>query len=239
MNQDINKIVNSIKKDLHNSIDLKTRYLNVKNKKIAYLYLESVCSSDTISSNIIKCLTFEINQNKNKIFDTFYRNIKNTITSSNMLIVTNYNKILYLLSSGFTIIILENENKAIALETRRDLSRGITESSSESIIRGPKDSFTETHATNLGLIRKRIKDQNLVMEDVFLGKRTTTKIHILPFSNDVHARSGLSVLIIFGNTVFCLSIKYSLMFPVSKIASMFNLLSFFLILLTLSKLVMS
>ena len=174
----INTIVNNIKKDLHNSIDLKYRFLNVKNNKVAYLYLESVSSSDSISNNIIKCLTFEINQNKSKIFETFYNNIKNTITSSNMLVVKDYEEILYLLSCGFTIILMQNSNKAVALETRRDLSRGVTESSSEAIIRGPKDSFTETHATNLGLIRKRIKDKNLVMEDVFIGKRTKTKITI-------------------------------------------------------------
>lgn len=172
-----NKLEN-IKKELHYSIDLKNRILDVKGNKVAYLYLESVSSSDSISANIIKCLTFEINQNKNKLFETFYNNIKNTITSPNMLIIKDETEITYLLSCGFTIIILDECDKIIALETRRDLSRGITESTSESIIRGPKDSFTETHSTNLGLIRKRIKDKNLVMEDVFIGKRTTTKVTI-------------------------------------------------------------
>lgn len=84
----------------------------------------------------------------------------------------------YYLSSGFTIILINNSKKAIAVETKATLDRGITESTSETIIRGPKDSFTENNSKNLGLIRKRIKDKNLWYKEVTIGKRTKTKVTI-------------------------------------------------------------
>ena len=64
------------------------------------------------------------------------------------------------------------------METRAQLDRGVTESTSEPILRGAKDSFTESHSKNLGLIRKRIKDPNLWFEEMKLGRRTKTRISI-------------------------------------------------------------
>ena len=84
----------------------------------------------------------------------------------------------YYLASGFTIIVVDNSTKAIVIETRANLDRGVVESTSETIIRGPKDSFTENHNKNLGLIRKRIKDPNLWYEDVKVGRRSKTKVTV-------------------------------------------------------------
>ena len=65
----------------------------------------------------------------------------------------NYEEIFYLLASGFTIVFVKNSKKAICLETRATIDRGVNESTSEPIIRGPKDSFTENYNKNLGLIK--------------------------------------------------------------------------------------
>lgn len=179
MNQNVEKMIQYITDILHNPSDLKTRYLTVKKHKIAYVFLESVTSGDAISEFIVRSMTFDMKQTKEKIFDNFFENLQNTISNNSLTILEDKKDIPFYLAAGFTLIFLEGCNKAICLETRRDLSRGITESSSEGIIRGPKDSFTETHATNLGLIRKRIKDQNLVIEDTLVGRRTKTKVSTL------------------------------------------------------------
>jgi len=58
------------------------------------------------------------------------------------------------------------------------LDRSISESSSEPVLKGPKDSFNENFLANLGLIRKRIKDQNLIFTETRVGKRSKTKVAI-------------------------------------------------------------
>jgi Bacillus/Clostridium GerA spore germination protein. len=176
MEKNIEQLINKIKEDNHNSSDIKNRILNIKNHKIGYIFLESVSSGDVITSTIIRSITFDLKQNKTPLFSNIFNNLKNTIPNSNMSIITKYEDIFFYLSSGFTLILIEGFDKVIAFETRNELSRGITESSSEAIIRGPKDSFTESHSTNLGLIRKRIKDKNLVIDEQTIGKRTGTKV---------------------------------------------------------------
>ena len=44
------------------------------------------------------------------------------------------------------------------MEFRRSLDSGILKSDNEKTIRGPKDAFTENYQTNIGLIRKRIRN---------------------------------------------------------------------------------
>ena len=59
------------------------------------------------------------------------------------------------------------------------LNRSINKIDSELSIYGPKDSFIEDLDTNIGLIRKRIKDTNLKQINLELGRYTKTKISIL------------------------------------------------------------
>lgn len=175
LDNNINIVFNTIKEMNGNSCDIVCRIIENRNKKIGYIYLESVSSDDKISDFLNKSI---IHLEKKKAFESFYNLIQNSVYSSNLKTCKTYEEIFYYLSSGFTIILIDGYNKAISIETRATLDRGITESTSETIVRGPKDSFTENHNKNLGLIRKRIKDPNLWCEDFKVGRRTKTKITV-------------------------------------------------------------
>ena len=55
----------------------------------------------------------------------------------------------------------------------------------EQTISGPKDSFTENYNINIGLIRKRIKSKDLILEEFTIGNLTNTKVGILYMDNIV------------------------------------------------------
>lgn len=94
----------------------------------------------------------------------------------------------YYLTCGFTCILVDNCNKAMAVETKTNLNRAITETTSETVLRGPKDSFNENYQTNIGLLRKRIKDPNLIFEEVMVGRRTKTKVSIVYIKDIVNMK---------------------------------------------------
>lgn len=50
-------------------------------------------------------------------------------------------------------------------------------------ITGPRDGFVENIKTNICLIRQRIKDNSLRIEEKTLGRRSKTKINILSISD--------------------------------------------------------
>lgn len=175
LDNSIEKIFQTLNKMNGKSSDIVTRVIEKNNKKIGYIYLESVSSDDKISDFLNKAL---INMDKKKPFDSFYNLVKNSIFNSKVKSIETYDDMYYHLASGFTVIVVDNCDKAIVVETRQKLDRGVTESTSETIVRGPKDSFTENHNMNLGLIRKRIKDSNLWYEEVLVGKRTKSKVTV-------------------------------------------------------------
>ena len=175
IHNNIDKVFETINKMNGKSSDIVTRIIEKKNYRVGYIFLESVSSDDKISDFLNKAIT---NLDRKKLFESLYNQVKNSIYNSNMKSVETYEDLFYYLASGFTAVIVDDSNKAIIIETRESLDRGVVESTSETIIRGPKDSFTENHNKNLGLIRKRIKDPNLWYEDVKVGLRTKTKVTV-------------------------------------------------------------
>ena len=162
-----------------NSPDTATRTIKIGLKHISYIYFESVSSDDKISNFIMKSISDDVKYNKTETFFTsLLKRLENTIPNSKLTTANDFDSIFYYLSSGFTCIFVDGSNEAIILETRTKLDRGVTESTSEPVIRGPKDSFTENHNMNLGLIRKRIKDPNLWFKEVTVGRRSKTKVAI-------------------------------------------------------------
>ncbi|MWC31295.1 spore germination protein [Paenibacillus sp. MMS18-CY102] len=81
--------------------------------------------------------------------------------------------------SGKTVIIFDGYGKAISCCTKGGEKRSVTEPSTQVAIRGPKEGFNEALETNIALIRRRIKNPDLIVEVFKLGKDTQTDIGIL------------------------------------------------------------
>ena len=175
--KDIEQIVEQIKKDTKKSDDITFRKKHVCKNKVYVIYNEPLTSSDKISDFIIRSLD-RINK-LYKASNDLGSIIFNEIDNFKIKKVTTYQDICYYLHYGFTIILLENSDYHFALETKRDLARGISAPQTENALRGAMDSFVEDMQTNMGLIRRRIKDNNLWVEPLEIGRYTKTKVNII------------------------------------------------------------
>ena len=187
-NKNVLEIIEDIKQKYGKSADINTRIIKKENKNIGIIFLESSSNASTISDFIVKSVIKE-----NSVFKSIFNTLENKLYNSQMFIIENYEDFPYYLSSGFTIIIIDGEKKAIVMETRANLDRGVTEATSEPVVRGSKDSFTESHSKNLGLIRKRIKDENLWFDELKLGRRTKTRTTIA-YINDIADKKKINII---------------------------------------------
>ncbi len=158
-------MIKKIQEIFNNSTDLKIQEI----KNVYVIFLESLCSSDKINEYILKLLSL------NKIKD-----INNVLAGPNTEQI-KFEDIENYLSNGFTVVIYKKE--ILAIETKGDLNRGVDIPQSQPAIYGPKDSFTESIQTNLGLIKRRIKTGELVNVDIMVGKQTKTKVSIIYMNN--------------------------------------------------------
>lgn len=176
--------IDKIKYELGDSSDIVIRELS---DKISYIYLESVSSDDKISNFLMKSISNLENT------DNLLNTLKQNIFNSHIEIINDFNKCYYFLASGFTCIFINDENTIIAVESKASLDRGVSESTSEPLTKGPKDSFTENNAINLGLIRKRIKDPKLRIDEIIVGRRTNSKVSVI-YINDIAKKKNVKQL---------------------------------------------
>ena len=167
-------IIQKLKKETNNNKFIIYRKKNLFLKKIYIIYNETITSSNSISNYIIRSL--------NNIFIPTYRNIINKISNFKYQEINTIRDINYYLNNGFTIIIY-SKDKYIALETKKDLTRSITSPITENTARGALDSFTENIETNIGLIKRRIKSNDLWAKNYSIGKYTSTNISLLYISS--------------------------------------------------------
>lgn len=166
------KIVNDIRKRLP-SKDYIYKKIKIDKKELYLIFNEVLCSGNEINESILKRLTLLNHKN----FD-----LENKLPANNIKIIKK-DEIISYVNKGF-VVCLTGE-VIFAIEEKQKLERGITTIESELSLNGPKDSFSESFNTNLGLIRRRIKSEELWWDEVTLGKSTETKIGILYMNNIV------------------------------------------------------
>ncbi len=90
----------------------------------------------------------------------------------------NYHQIFWKLLNGYAVIVIDGIEQALCINLGSIEKRTVSEPSTQTIIRGPKDSFTETMNTNISLIRRRIRNPNLCFEQYRVGQDTKTAVVI-------------------------------------------------------------
>ena len=176
------KVIETIKEQTNNSPDIIIKTITFFNHYVHIIFNESLSNSTTINEYILEFFEKErkIKSKQEDIIKYLIRKLPTRKTTK----IDNYDELFYNLLSGFTIVLVEGFEEALSIETKQQLDSGIAEATAESIIKGPKDAFSENYQTNIGLIRKRIKTESLWLEELIIGTKSKTKIGIM-YVNDV------------------------------------------------------
>ena len=96
---------------------------------------------------------------------------------------TDYDKLLKSVLSGVVALIFDGEEKAIVYDIRAFEKRSIQEPTDENVMKGSKDSFIEVLRMNTALVRRRIRSEYLVVEQMSVGRVSKTDLALLYVSN--------------------------------------------------------
>ncbi|MDN5276102.1 MAG: spore germination protein [Clostridiales bacterium] len=108
-----------------------------------------------------------------------YQLIKECIISNNEVEeVQSMQQAVYKIVSGDAVLFVDGSNSALVVGVKAPQGRQVEEPDTEVSIRGSREGFVENLATNMVLIRKRIKSPNLKFEMMQLGIQTKTDICI-------------------------------------------------------------
>jgi spore germination protein KA len=81
--------------------------------------------------------------------------------------------------AGNTVLLIDGAVQGLVVEARGHTHRGVEQTTSETVVRGPKHSFTENLRVNTALVRRLIRCPSLVVESWTLGRLTRTEVALL------------------------------------------------------------
>ncbi len=155
---------------------------DTKEQKLLITYLDGLVDKKIINDNILKPLMIELDKidykdSKNKKIS--FDKIKNKLLIVTALTEINtYKKLVDAVLAGDTVIYLPGNKRALKLSARGGNVRTVEEPTTEAVIRGPREGFTETIRTNTSLLRRKIKSPKLKFENYVLGEKTQTDVAI-------------------------------------------------------------
>jgi spore germination protein KA/spore germination protein len=85
---------------------------------------------------------------------------------------------------GDTGLIVDGQTNAMLLGIRGGNQRSISEPETETVVRGPREGFTENLRTNTSLLRRKIRTPKLKMKPLTAGRESNTNI-VLCYMDDI------------------------------------------------------
>lgn len=170
INKDINENVNRIKIDFSGISDFKIDYFTLDSNED--FVCATICIKSLTDKIIMNSLSLELSRLKIECDNSKYNIDFDTLVNyfsgiRDLKEDDDYENLYAELLLGNIVFLVNGYDKFFSIIANTDEGRSIQEATSQTIIRGPKDSFTEKLSINVLLIRKRIKNKGLKMENLF------------------------------------------------------------------------
>ncbi|RCW45511.1 spore germination protein [Paenibacillus prosopidis] len=172
-----------IQNELGNSPDIIVKLFEIGTSRTqaGAVYVDGITDKNMVNQYILHSLMLEthagvsLEQDQNVL--AFIN--ANALTLGEVIVLKDWDSVILSVLSGNTVIFFESTEEALSGNTKGGEQRSITESSTEVVIRGPKDGFTESIGTNVSLVRRRIKSSNIRLEPFKIGLVTQTNVAIM------------------------------------------------------------
>ncbi|WP_253206757.1 spore germination protein [Bacillus toyonensis] len=183
LNTDLSENISELKTILGNSDDIVIRNIESHTENfqnVAIVHMDGISKEEIIETHIIEpLLKYNLSYDNTTSNLSMITKLEQTITASHLKRGENWDDVISAVLSGDTVVFLDGYKQALIASTKELQTRNVTEPTTQTVIRGPKDSFTENFRTNTSLIRSRIQSPNLQLETIKIGEITQTDIGLM------------------------------------------------------------
>jgi len=169
--------------DLCSDITFRELRLNTKDSARAFIvFAHSLCDPTQINEAILKPIMQEIpnlptelqltKANVQQVILERLLHIRQAQTTTDLL------QLVHFVLEGNLALVIDGSNTAIIASVQGMEQRAVNEPTTEPNVRGSRDGFVENLATNVSLIRRRIRSSRLKIETYEVGALTRTKIAV-------------------------------------------------------------
>lgn len=169
---------------LGNGGDVKThRFRLGKNRECpaALLFVDGLINQKVISDEIlypILSMEYTVPSSRQDGKERIGQLQEKILCSGDTQTLTKLSQVVAGILSGDAVILVEGCIFGLGVSAKGWEKRGVTEPETESVVRGPREGFTENFRTNTSLLRRKIKSPSLRMEQMTIGEKTLTNVCI-------------------------------------------------------------
>ena len=191
---------------INSDVILREFTLNARGKQYnAFLvYIDGMVDSEIMDKFILEPLML---RNKNNLFDGAQTKVISEAVANNITVrkikkfdlsnylmgclmpqnavkeVTDFDEVANGINSGNCALFVDTLNLAFDIEVKGFKQRSIDTPNNEVVIKGPHEAFVENIRTNTSLIRRIVNNENLIIENLEVGKITKTKCAVCYIQN--------------------------------------------------------
>ncbi|MFC4767639.1 spore germination protein [Effusibacillus consociatus] len=144
------------------------------------VFLEGVSSKETINSFILQPLMLLADVPPDNEMKDRLKTVKEKLLPGNQVMeYDKWEEVKKNILSGSTAVFIDGVEKALIIETKGWEQRGVGETKTETVVRGPHDAFTENLRANTGLVRARLRTEKLITEMMQVGQLAPTDVAVM------------------------------------------------------------
>jgi spore germination protein KA len=171
---------------INSDVMLREFKIVIKDKTIPafIIFIDGMTDKKVIDDDILAPFMLLSNLETKGNVDNIDLYIRNHLLLHNQIKeVKTHEKVVSEVNFGGCGIYVDGIEVAFTADVKGWEHRGVEKPTSEIIIRGPQEGFNEIIRVNSALIRRRIIDENLIVESVEIGKKSKTPCSILYIKN--------------------------------------------------------
>jgi len=172
---DVNSNLQALKQAFHvpENKDLIIREFNLSNKKRGFLaFLDGMANKAIINEFILRPL-FE-HDTTSQYTGTAGIVLEDIILTNDMKALKSMAKVITEILKGNTAVYVDGLDYILICETIGFEKRGVEAPKTEIVVKGPQEAFSENLRTNITLLRRIIRNRDLVTEFFELGEKSNT-----------------------------------------------------------------
>lgn len=148
--------------------------------KAFVLFIDGLAEKEIINNSILKPLMVLLDEEAKIEGSEIAEYIKeHLLPGHDVQVLEKYQQILEWVNYGGTAIFIEGCTQCLVVETKGWDKRAVGKPEVEQVIMGPHEAFNETLRSNTGLIRKALRNENLITEMVKVGSRNKIDVAIM------------------------------------------------------------
>ncbi len=170
-----------VKAPVGESFDLLERKLNIGGRDARMFFVDGLVDGGMMQRVIFSLFSLKKPQIDRAVTSEEF--IQYNLPFLDTLVVDDVDTALKHLYSGLVPLLISGYDKIIIIDCRNYPLRSIDEPSKEKSLRGSKDGFVESMMTNIALVRRRIRDNNLIFRGYSIGSITKSDVAMVYMRN--------------------------------------------------------